>query len=158
MCGATSRFPSHPDATGRIRLRNKRRFTPTNGAWQRGQRLLRRRGEFLERPFAHQYETGGLRRVHVRGRSSVAKRVLRQAAACNLALLLRSLCKAGTPRGLADLHFKLCCALWRVLAALRKLPTLAPRRKVHDHQSNLAATLPNRHPILQNSVVSKARF
>ena len=33
----------------------------------RGIRLLRRRGELLERPCAHLYETGGLRRAHVRG-------------------------------------------------------------------------------------------
>ena len=85
---------------------------------ERGKRLLRRRGEFLERPFAHQYETGALRRVHVRGRSNVAKRVLLQAAAFNLALILRSITKAGTPRGLADLKMKLFLALWRVLDAL----------------------------------------
>jgi transposase len=85
---------------------------------ERGKRLLRRRGEFLERPFAHQYETGALRRVHVRGRGNVAKRVLLQAAAFNLALILRSITKAGTPRGLADLKTKLLCALGRVLAAL----------------------------------------
>ena len=47
---------------------------------ERGQQLLRRRGEFLERPFAHQYETGALRRVHVCGRGNVAKRVLLHAA------------------------------------------------------------------------------
>ena len=69
---------------------------------ERGKRLLKRRGEFLERPFAHQYETGGLRRVHVRGLKNVAKRVLLQAAAFNLALILRSITKAGTPRGLAE--------------------------------------------------------
>lgn len=69
---------------------------------ERGQRLLKRRGEFLERPFAHQYETGGLRRVHVRGLGNVAKRVVVQAAAFNLALILRSITKAGTPRGLAE--------------------------------------------------------
>ncbi len=92
---------------------------------ERGKQLLRRRGEFLERPFAHQYETGGLRRVHVRGRANVAKRVLVQAAACNLALILRSLTKAGTPRGLADLKMALFCVLgclqaafWRSLRAL----------------------------------------
>jgi len=84
---------------------------------ERGKRLMRRRGEFLERPFAHQYETGALRRVHVRGRGNVAKRVLLQAAAFNLALILRSITKAGTPKGLADLKTKLLCALWRVLAA-----------------------------------------
>ncbi len=87
----------------------------------RGKRLLRRRGEFLERPFAHQYETGALRRVHVHGRGNVAKRVLLQAAAFNLALILRSITKAGTPKGLADLKGKLFSALWRVLAALRPL-------------------------------------
>ena len=48
---------------------------------QRGKSLLRRRGELLERPFAHQYETGAMRRLHVRGRGNVAKRVLLQAAA-----------------------------------------------------------------------------
>src|SRR5450755_1257284 len=85
---------------------------------ERGKLLLRRRGEFLERPFAHQYETGALRRVHVRGRGNVAKRVLLQAAAFNLALILRAITKAGTPRGLADLRKKLFCALWCLLAAL----------------------------------------
>jgi transposase len=95
---------------------------------ERGKRLLRRRGEFLERPFAHQYETGALRRVHVRGRGNVAKRVLVQAAAFNLALILRSITKAGTPRGLADLKIKLLFALWQVLAALPPLsaPTTSP--------------------------------
>ena len=83
---------------------------------ERGKRLLRRRGEFLERPFAHQYATGRLRRVHVRGRSNVSKRVLLQAAAFNLALILRSITKAGTPRGLAELKSKLIFALCRVLA------------------------------------------
>ena len=88
---------------------------------ERGKRLLRRRGEFLERPFAHQYETGGLRRVHVRGRGNVAKRVLWQAAAFNLALILRSITKAGTPKGLADLKSRLLFAFLRVLAALSTL-------------------------------------
>ena len=41
---------------------NRRRIRGT-----RGKRLLRRRGELLERPCAHLYETGGLRRAHVRG-------------------------------------------------------------------------------------------
>jgi transposase len=41
----------------------------------RGKRLLRRRGELLERPCAHLYETGGLRRAHVRGHENVLKRL-----------------------------------------------------------------------------------
>jgi transposase len=73
----------------------------------RGKELLRRRGELLERPFAHQFETGAMRRLHVRGPSNVAKRLLLQAAACNLALILRTLGGAGTPRGMADLHKRL---------------------------------------------------
>ena len=50
-------------------------------AGARGKSLLRRRGELLERPFGHQYETGALGRLHVRSRGNVAKRVLLQAAA-----------------------------------------------------------------------------
>jgi hypothetical protein len=84
----------------------------------RDKHLLRRRGDFLERPLAHQYETGALRRVHVRGRKNVAKRVLLQAAAFNLALILRSITKAGTPRGRADLKTRLLGYLLCVLAAL----------------------------------------
>ena len=66
----------------------------------RGRRLQRKRGELVERPFAHQYETGGLRRVWVRGREQVRKRVLIQAAGFNLGLLLRNLFRVGTPRSL----------------------------------------------------------
>ena len=46
----------------------------------RGRRLLRTRGELLERPCAHLYETGGFRRVHVRGHQNVLKRLLVHAA------------------------------------------------------------------------------
>jgi transposase len=75
--------------------RNRRRI---RGA--RGKRLLRQRGERLERPFAHLYRTGRLRRTHVRGHTNIRKRVLIQAGACNLALLMRTLIGVGTPRGL----------------------------------------------------------
>src|SRR6266404_8963041 len=85
---------------------------------ERGKRLLRRRGELLERPFAHQYETGALRRLHVRGRDNVAKRVLLQAAAFNLALILRTITRAGTPKGLADLTQTVLRTLLLVLDAL----------------------------------------
>jgi transposase len=111
---------------------------------QRGKSLLRRRGELLERPFAHQYETGAMRRLHVRGRGNVAKRVLLQAAAFNLALILRSITKAGTPRGLADLKGNIVWALLRVLAALSALcapftahgrfsPTIPYRQRICGH-------------------------
>ena len=66
----------------------------------RGRRLLRQRGERLERPFAHAYETGGLRRVYLRGHSNILKRVLIHTAALNLGLLMRVLVGVGTPRSL----------------------------------------------------------
>ena len=66
----------------------------------RGKRLLRQRGELLERPFAHLYETGRMRRVHLRGHHNILKRVLLHAGALNLGLLMRTLFGVGTPRGL----------------------------------------------------------
>jgi transposase len=66
----------------------------------RGQRLLRKRGELLERPCAHLYETGGLRRVHVRGHENVLKRVLVHAGAFNLGVWMRMRFGVGTPRSL----------------------------------------------------------
>ena len=54
----------------------------------------------VERTFAHMYETGGMRRVWVRGHENVRKRVLIQAAACNIGLLLRRQTGVGTPRSL----------------------------------------------------------
>ncbi len=66
---------------------------------ERGQQLLRRRGEFLERSFAHAYETGGMRRVYLRGRQNVLKRVLIHVGALNLPLVMRKLWgKAHTAR------------------------------------------------------------
>jgi transposase len=66
----------------------------------RGKRLLRKRGELLERPCAHLYETGGLRRAHVRGHENVLKRLLVHAGAFNLGLWMRTIFGIGTPRGL----------------------------------------------------------
>jgi transposase len=114
-------------------------------AGDRGKRLLRRRGELLERPFAHQYETGAMRRLHVRGRDNVAKRVLLQAAAFNLALILRTMTRAGTPRGLADLKKKLICALLRVLTALSAIPTTLSgleTQPLRDHPSARLQSIP----------------
>lgn len=74
----------------------------------RGKELLRQRGLMLERPFAHCLETGGLRRVYLRGRSNILKRVLVHYAAFNLSLVLRQQTGKGTPRGLqglVTLHF-----------------------------------------------------
>ena len=66
----------------------------------RGRRLLRRRGELLERPNAHLYETGGMRRTHLRGHPNILKRLLVHVCGFNLGLLMRQLTGVGTPRSL----------------------------------------------------------
>ena len=66
----------------------------------RGVALLRRRSEHLERPNAHLYDTGGMRRTHLRGHANILKRLLVHTGACNLGLLMRTLIGVGTPRGL----------------------------------------------------------
>ena len=65
-----------------------------------GQRLLRRRGEYVERSFAHVYDTGGMRRTHLRGHPNILKRLLIHASAFNLGILMRQVFGRGTPRGL----------------------------------------------------------
>ena len=68
---------------------------------ERGRRLLRSRGEKLERTFAHCYETGGMRRLYLRGRENVAKRVLIHAAAFNVGLMMRVRYGLRKPRSLS---------------------------------------------------------
>ncbi len=104
---------------------NRRRITG-----RRGMALLRRRGERVERPFAHLFETGRLRRLRVRGRENVQKKLLLQAVAYNLALLLRQKAGAGTPRGLHDRVCGLFFAILRLLVVVAGRPqaTNEPRR------------------------------
>src|SRR5271157_3814098 len=84
---------------------------------QYGKSLLRRRGELVERSFAHCYETGGMRRCHLRGRDNILKRQLVHVGAFNLSLILRQLLGAGTPRELRNrlgqLVLSLLLLLWR---------------------------------------------
>jgi transposase len=68
-----------------------------------GKSLLRRRGELVERSFAHCYETGGMRRTHLRGHENILKRQLVHVGAFNLSLILRQALGAGTPRQWKDL-------------------------------------------------------
>jgi transposase len=80
----------------------------------RGKRLLRRRGERVERSFAHAYDTGGMRRTHLRGTTNILKRVLVHTAGFNLGLVMRQLIGVGTPRGLQGR----LCALIACLVSL----------------------------------------
>ena len=67
---------------------------------ERGRRLLRQRGEKLERWNQHLYDRGGMRRVHLRGRENILKRLVVHSGAANLGLLMRKLFGKGTPRAL----------------------------------------------------------
>ncbi len=67
---------------------------------KRGRRLMRRRGELIERSFAHNLETGGMRRTHLRKHNNILKRVLVHVAAFNLGIVMRALFKVGKPRAL----------------------------------------------------------
>jgi transposase len=83
---------------------------------ERGKHLQARRGERIERNFAHQFDTGGMDRLHVRGRSNVHKKLLIQAAACNLALMMRLWYGAGKPKAA---HERLMAAIFTILVAPR---------------------------------------
>src|SRR5215813_12223156 len=87
----------------------------------KGKRLLRRRGELVERTFAHCYETGGMRRTHLRKHNNILKRLLIHVAGMNLG------CSCGTcteaEHREACKGSRLRCASW-----LGWLPTLLTRK------------------------------
>jgi len=78
-----------------------------------GKQLLKKRGELIERSFAHCYETGAMRRVYLRGRENVLKRQLIHVGAFNLSLIFRQMLGSGTPRELRNRLSRLIFAvLW----------------------------------------------
>ena len=104
----------------------------------RGKRLLRCRGQYVERSFAHLYDTGGLRRTHLRGHQNILKRLLVHAGAFNLGILMRKAFGRGTPRGLQGRQFnpraleiafgmfleRVWTAITRFWCVLRSTPTV----------------------------------
>lgn len=80
---------------------------------------MRRRGELLERPNALLYETGGMRRTHLRGHDNILKRLFVHAGGWNLGLLMRTRFGVGTPRGLQGRRAAVLtavAALWSLIA------------------------------------------
>ena len=67
-----------------------------------GKSLLRRRGELVERTFAHCYETGAMRRCTLHGRKNILKRLLIHVGAFNISLVLRKMLGSGKPRELKN--------------------------------------------------------
>jgi len=117
----------------------------------RGKRLLRRRGELVERTFAHAYQTGALRRFYVHGKQNVKKRLLLPAAACNLALLLRKMIGAGTPRATQDAVAHLLLVLLQLISTRD-----APNRYAHSRLSSrvecrFAIGAPNTNPVAEKA-------
>ena len=106
-----------------------------------GKSLLRQRGELVERSFAHCYETGGMRRCHLRGRNNILKRQLVHVGAFNLSLILRKLLGAGTPRELKNhvgqAFLRLLCillGLGKAISRIRLTSTHAgQQRKPSSH-------------------------
>jgi Transposase DDE domain. len=87
---------------------------------RRGRRLMRRRGESIERSFAHVYDTGGMRRTHLRGHTNILKRILIHAGGFNLGLLMRHLIGVGTPRGLQGRLAAVLATVFVLISALRR--------------------------------------
>src|SRR5947199_8946944 len=110
-----------PEAQSPV-YRNRRRVRGV-----RGKRLLRRRGEYVERTFAHVYDTGGLRRTHLRGHQNILKRLLVHAGAFNLGLLMRKAFGRGTPRGLQGRRLTLDALAVAVAMLVDRVWTAAPR-------------------------------
>jgi transposase len=94
----------------------------------RGKRLMRKRGELVERSFAHAYDTGGMRRTHLKRHRNILKRLLIHVAGFNLSLILRTVLGFGTARSLqgragrfVDGFLELCRHWIGILARRRTL-------------------------------------
>ena len=87
---------------------------------EKSKALHRRRGELLERTFAHVCETGAHRRTRLRGLSNMKKRYLLQTAAANLGLVMRTALGYGTPREMANRARAVVFCLLALTVALRR--------------------------------------
>ena len=119
------KWAGHPQAQKAV-YANRRR-----AKGRRGKRLQRQRGERLERSNAHMYETGAMRRTHLRGHENIFKRLIVHAAGFNLALLLRHVIGIGKPRRLQDLPRWLLRLLSWFGGLLRSLAVLPGRSTDH---------------------------
>jgi transposase len=110
----------------------------------RGKQLLRQRGERVERSFAHMYETGAMRRTHLRRHDNIIKRLLIHAGAFNLSLVIRKMWGCGTPRGLQGRLGALILLLPTFSVALRNAVTSLLRRFVPHTVTSHWVTTPFR--------------
>ncbi len=114
---------------------NRRRVKGTYG-----KALQRRRGEMVERSFAHACDSGGMRRSTLRGLLNVHRRVLVQAVAMNLGTILRSMIGVGTPKRLAEASKGLAAVGCGVSRALRAAAAVLRAAKVRGGLGEVSAT------------------
>ena len=98
---------------------NRRRVGGT-----RGKALLRCRGELVERSFAHVYDTGGMRRTHLRRHDNILKRLLVHAGGFNLGLFMRQIFGVGKPRRLQGAFAAACAVLVCLYHSIRDVLSL----------------------------------
>ena len=98
----------------------------------RGKKLARLRAEKVERSMAHNYETGGLRRIYLRGHDNILKRVLVHVAGFNLGLVMQKIMGCGTPRGLQGRFLRLLALIIVAIQALL-LPGNSVSRPAQPH-------------------------
>jgi len=109
---------------------------------ERGKRLMRKRGELIERSLAHAYETGGMRRTHLRRHDNIAKRLLVHVGGFNLGLVMRKLTGFGKPRRLQGLFasfFSVILTLWKLTAAIRTTGSADSTENAAPPSARLAA-------------------
>jgi hypothetical protein len=88
------------------------------------------------------YETGAMRRTHLRGHEKIRKRLLIHVGASNLSLLMRTLCGIGKPKSLQNLPeglLALIQRLWPALESWLRRCTLVCGPEVHRRVAQRAA-------------------
>jgi transposase len=106
-----------------------------------GRETMRRRGELVERSFAHILDRGGMRRAWLRGRENIHKRYLIHVAGFNLGLLMRALYGKGTPKQAAEVRNAIVLVLrtdtaltFALIAVIDGEPCGARYRHRHKHE------------------------
>lgn len=109
---AERRQPANLEPEARKAVANAARAVKSSS----GKALLKKRGEQIERGFAHVLDCGGLRRTTLRGLTNNNKRYLCGILAFNLSLIMRKLTGRGTPRQAAAVFWDLL-AIYNIFSA-----------------------------------------
>jgi transposase len=109
-----------------------------------GKALLRQRGEKVERTFAHLYETGAMRRTHLRHHDNILKRLLIHAGGYNLSLVLRGQTGIGKPRILQDARHGLQTTFAGLVTACKKAID-----RLYEFYSAISTDWRSPHPLAQ---------